>query len=132
MSPTARTATRATIGVSILAAYPTRSKRMYRADFGFPLTRSGTGGGTFEVRFTSEDRTGAFWREPDDVHAARTGAVASTLFVTPVIAQVSITSFMSASISLAFLRVSQVTMKKTSSDVTSDSAETATPAGQRV
>jgi hypothetical protein len=82
--PYGQTATRATLGVSILAAYPTHSKRMYRVDFGFPLTRSGTGGGKFEVRFSSEDRTGAFWHEPDDVHAARTGAVASTLFVTPV------------------------------------------------
>jgi hypothetical protein len=81
--PYGQTATRATIGVSILAAYPSRSKRMYRADFGFPLTRRGTGGGAFEVRFTSEDRTSIFWHEPDDVHAARTGAVASTLFVTP-------------------------------------------------
>ena len=66
-----------------MGAYPSRSKRLYRADFGFPLTRAGEGGGKFEVRFSSEDRTGIFWREPDDIARARTAPVASTLFVTP-------------------------------------------------
>lgn len=82
-APYGVTATRATVGVSLLAAYPTGSKRLYRADFGFPLTRSGTGGGKFEVRLTSEDRTSTFWREPDDVVRSRTGPVASTLFIAP-------------------------------------------------
>jgi hypothetical protein len=82
-APYGQTATRATVGFSLMAAYPSRSKRMYRADFGFPLTRAGTGGGKLEVRFSSEDRTGYFWREPDDVRGARTGAVGSSLFVTP-------------------------------------------------
>lgn len=82
-APYGRTATRATVGIGLLAAYPTRSKRMYRADVGIPLTRSGEGGGRIEVRFSSEDRTGTFWHEPDDVARARTGPVASTLFVSP-------------------------------------------------
>jgi hypothetical protein len=77
-APYGSTATRSTIGFSILAAYPTRSKRLYRADIGFPLTR-GNGAG-IEVRFSSEDRTFAFWREPDDVSRARTGAVPASLF----------------------------------------------------
>ncbi|MDB4886878.1 MAG: hypothetical protein JWN79_2316 [Gemmatimonadetes bacterium] len=81
--PYGRSATRATVGVSLLAAYPTRSKRLYRADIGIPLTPGGDGGGRIEVRFSSEDRTGLFWREPDDISRARTGPVASTLFVTP-------------------------------------------------
>lgn len=81
--PYGRNASRATVGVSLLAAYPTRSKRLYRADIGIPVTRSAQGGGRIEVRFSSEDRTGLFWREPDDVARARTGPVASTLFVTP-------------------------------------------------
>ena len=76
--------TRATVGVSLLAAYPTRSKRMYRADVGIPLTRGGTGGGKIEVRFTSEDRTQQFWREPDDVLRARTGPLPASLFAWPV------------------------------------------------
>ena len=82
-APYGRTATRATLGVSLLAAYPTRSKRLYRADIGFPLRRGGDGGGAIEVRFTSEDRTGMFWREPHDIERARTGPVPSTLFVAP-------------------------------------------------
>lgn len=77
-APYGTTATRSTIGFSILAAYPTRSKRLYRADIGFPLAR-GNGAG-IEVRFSSEDRTLAFWHEPDDLSRARTGAVPASLF----------------------------------------------------
>ena len=77
-APYGVTATRSTLGFSILAAYPTRSKRLYRADIGFPLTR-GNGAG-IEVRFSSEDRTHDFWTEPDDVSRARTGAVPVSLF----------------------------------------------------
>lgn len=82
-APYGVTATRGTVGLSLLAAYPTRSKRLYRADIGFPLTRAGQGGGKIEVRFTSEDRTREFLREPDDVSRARTGAVPSTQFAWP-------------------------------------------------
>ena len=82
-APYGSTATRTTVGLSILAAYPTGSKRVYRADVGFPLTRSGAGGGKIEVRFSSEDRTQLFWREPDDVSRARTGTVPTSLFAFP-------------------------------------------------
>ena len=82
-APYGSTATRSTVGVSVLAAYPTGSKRLYRADVGFPLTRTGTGGGSIEVRFSSEDRTQLFWREPDDVSRARTGTVPTSLFAFP-------------------------------------------------
>jgi hypothetical protein len=77
-APYGVTATRSTLGFSILAAYPTHSKRLYRADVGFPLTR-GNGAG-IEVRFSSADRTIDFWNEPDDVTRARTGAVPVSLF----------------------------------------------------
>ena len=77
-APYGVTATRSTLGFSILAAYPTRSKRLYRADIGFPLTR-GNGAG-IEVRFSSQDRSIEFWNEPDDVSRARTGAVPVSLF----------------------------------------------------
>jgi hypothetical protein len=77
------TGSRGSIGVSLLAAYPTRSKRLYRADLAFPLTRSGEGGGRIELRFSSEDRTTRFWNEPNDVARARTGAAPSTLFAWP-------------------------------------------------
>jgi hypothetical protein len=82
-APYGVSATRASVGISLLGAYPSGSKRMYRADLGIPLTRTGAGGGKIEVRFTSEDRTGIFWREPDDVSRARTGAVPATLFAYP-------------------------------------------------
>ena len=76
-------ATRASVGVSLLAAYPTRSKRMYRADLAFPLTRGPNGGGSVEVRFSSADRTQGYWTEPADVARARTGTEPSRLFAWP-------------------------------------------------
>lgn len=75
--------TRASVGVSLLAAYPTRAKRLYRADVAIPLTRSGEGAGRIEVRFSSADRTQDFWREPDDVARARSGTDPRRLFAWP-------------------------------------------------
>ena len=82
-APYGRTATRGSVGISIIAAYPTGSKRLYRVDVGIPLVRGGDGGGKLEVRFTTEDRTLIFWREPDDVSRARTGTVPTSLFAFP-------------------------------------------------
>jgi hypothetical protein len=77
------TGSRGSIGLSLLGAYPTRSKRVYHIDLGFPLTRGGAGGGRFEIRFGSDDRTSRFWEEPADVAQARTGANPATLFAWP-------------------------------------------------
>jgi len=77
------TGSRYTAGLSLLAAYPSGSKRLYRVDLAIPLTRSGEGGGRIEVRFHSEDRTTRFWEEPWDVARARTGELPSTLFAWP-------------------------------------------------
>jgi hypothetical protein len=82
-APYGSTATRAAVGVSLLAAYPTHSKRLYHADLGIPLARTGEGGGKIELRFWSEDRTDFFWREPGDVSRARTGVVPTSLFAFP-------------------------------------------------
>ncbi|MEP6992686.1 MAG: hypothetical protein ABJA80_17255 [bacterium] len=82
-APYGMNVTRASVGISLLAAYPTRSKRLYRADLAIPLTRSGEGGGRVEVRFSSMDRTQGFWREPVDVSRARTGTEPSRLFAWP-------------------------------------------------
>ena len=82
-APYGWTGSRYSVGLSLLAAYPTRSKRLYRADLAIPLTRKGEGGGRIELRFTSEDRTRRFWEEPQDVARARTGEVPSTLFAWP-------------------------------------------------
>ncbi len=76
-------ATRTSVGIGLLGAYPTRSKRMYRADLVIPLTRTGTGVGRIEVRFSSLDRTQNFWKEPSDVSSARTGVEPSRLFAWP-------------------------------------------------
>jgi hypothetical protein len=76
-------ATRASAGISLLAAYPSHSKRMYRVDLAVPLTRGGPGAGSVEVRFTSADRTQSFWTEPADVARARTGVDPSRLFAWP-------------------------------------------------
>ena len=76
-------ATRASVGLSLLAAYPTRAKRLYRADLAIPLTRSGEGAGRIELRFSSADRTQRFWREPDDVARARSGTEPGRLFAWP-------------------------------------------------
>jgi hypothetical protein len=76
-------ATRATVGVSLLAAYPTRAKRLYRADLAIPLTRSEVGAGRVEIRVSSSDRTQGFWTEPADLTRARTGTEPSRLFAWP-------------------------------------------------
>lgn len=82
-APYGWTGSRGTVGLSLLAAYPSRSKRVYRADLGIPVTRGGEGGGRLELRFSSEDRTTRFWEEPADVARARTGTLPSTLFAWP-------------------------------------------------
>jgi hypothetical protein len=82
-APYGWTGSRGSLGLSLLAAYPSRSKRVYRVDVGFPLTRGGAGGGKIEVRFSSDDRTIRFWDEPDDVARSRTGIAPSILFAWP-------------------------------------------------
>jgi len=82
-APYGWTGTRYSAGLSLLAAYPSRSKRTYRVDLAIPFTRAGAGGGRVELRFGSEDRTTRFWEEPQDVARARTGEVPSTLFAWP-------------------------------------------------
>jgi hypothetical protein len=82
-APYGWTGSRYSAGLSLLAAYPSRSKRMYRVDLAIPVTRGGEGGGKIELRFGSEDRTTRFWEEPQDVTRARTGEVPSNLFAWP-------------------------------------------------
>jgi hypothetical protein len=82
-APYGWTGSRGSVGLSLLGAYPTKSKRVYHVDLAFPLARGGPGGGRFEIRFGSDDRTTRFWEEPADVAQARTGANPSTLFAWP-------------------------------------------------
>jgi len=61
------------VGLSLLAAYPSGGKRLYRIDLAVPVV--GERSSRFEVRFSVSDRTRMFWREPNDIAIARTGAV---------------------------------------------------------
>jgi len=72
---------RASFGASLLAAFPSGSKRILRLDLAVPTRRDGNKG--WELRFSATNLTRHFWREPGDVSRARTGPVPSTLFTWP-------------------------------------------------
>jgi len=72
---------RASVGASVLAAFPAGSKRVLRLDLAVPLRRDGNK--AWELRFSSNNLTRHFWREPGDVSRARTGPIPSTLFTWP-------------------------------------------------
>lgn len=75
------TPVRGAVGVSLLAAVPPRSRRLWRVDLAMPV---GTDPNKrFEVRVSNEDRTRVFWREPRDIVAARERTVPSSLFTWP-------------------------------------------------
>jgi hypothetical protein len=81
--------TRTSIGVSLMTAYPSGSKRLYRIDLAIPLQRTTVGGGiaaphAIELRFSSGDPTAAFWTEPEDVSRARLSPGPTKLFTWPV------------------------------------------------
>ena len=72
---------RSSVGVSILAAVPPRSRRLWRLDFAIP---AGTDPDRkFEVRLSSADRTRVFWQEPRDVVGARERTNPASLFRWP-------------------------------------------------
>jgi hypothetical protein len=70
------------VGVSLLAAFPSESRRLLRLDVAVPATRTGNEG--WELRFSTENRGRRFWSEPGDVARARAGPVPSNLFAWPV------------------------------------------------
>lgn len=72
---------RTSFGVSILAAVPPRSRRLWRVDFAMPAGNDPDR--KFEVRFSSVDRTRVFWREPRDVLHARERTIPNSLFTWP-------------------------------------------------
>jgi hypothetical protein len=69
---------RSSAGFSVFAAVPSAGKRMFRADFAFPLNPE-PGRARWAIRFSSADRTGSFWMEPHDVARARAGNGTATL-----------------------------------------------------
>jgi hypothetical protein len=62
------------VGLSLLAALPRGSKRVWRADVAVPLTHAGRPR-RIEVRASVGDHTRFFWREPVDLQRAREGAL---------------------------------------------------------
>ncbi|MBK8250779.1 MAG: BamA/TamA family outer membrane protein [Gemmatimonadetes bacterium] len=72
---------RQSVGLSLIAAAPARSQRMYRVDFALPTNRRD--GARFELRLTSEDRTQQFWRLPNDIRSARERVLPQSVFRWP-------------------------------------------------
>lgn len=69
------------VGVGLLAAIPPRSQRMWRVDLALPLRRDY--GARWELRFTNEDRTRAFWLEPNDIRRNRERSIPASVFQWP-------------------------------------------------
>jgi hypothetical protein len=75
------TVARASLGFSLLAAVPARSRRTIRADIAFPVT--GDAPKRMLFRFSAFDATRIFWRDPGDVARARAGAAPAAIFGWP-------------------------------------------------
>jgi hypothetical protein len=68
-------------GISLLAAVPSRSARMWRLDIAVPNVPGR--GARLAVRISHSDETLVFWREPNDVSVARERSVPRSLFNWP-------------------------------------------------
>jgi hypothetical protein len=69
------------LGLSLMAAVPQRSARLWRMDFAVPVTRGA--GARWTVRFSNGDRTAFVFRTPRDVELARETTVPSSIFAWP-------------------------------------------------
>jgi hypothetical protein len=67
---------RASLGVSLLAAYPAGGKRTYRVDFAVPVNPDGA---KFEIRFSSADQTRSIWWQPNDLAFAHSATLLQNL-----------------------------------------------------
>ena len=75
------TAVKASVGVSLLAAIPPKSARLWRADLAFPL--SGGANARWTLSFTNADRTAFVFRNARDVAEGREITVPSSIFAWP-------------------------------------------------
>lgn len=75
------TPVRSSMGVSLLAAVPPRSQRLWRLDVAFPV--SAEGNGKWELRVSSRNLTRMFWREPGDVAVSRERSIPTSIFNWP-------------------------------------------------
>jgi hypothetical protein len=73
---------RSSVGVSLLGAAPPSSARLWRIDLAYALAPE-SGGGRFELRFGSQDKTTFFLAEPIDIEATRERTVPSSVFRWP-------------------------------------------------
>ncbi len=80
--PFGRNASRASAGVSLLAAIPRDSRRVLRADIAFPFVR-GDGAESYELRFRYTRPLRGFWETPSDLERARVASPASRIFEWP-------------------------------------------------
>jgi len=70
-------------GISLLAALPPQSRRLWRVDFAFPIRGRVPGHGKWEIRFTNHDFTRMFRVEPSDIYSSRERSVPSSVFNWP-------------------------------------------------
>jgi hypothetical protein len=68
-------------GFSFLAAVPPRSKRLFRLEIGYPLSKDPHA--KLELRITATDLTRLFWDEPGDVKRSRESTVPASIFNWP-------------------------------------------------
>jgi hypothetical protein len=69
------------LGFSFLAAVPVHSKRLWRMDFAFPVTRDPNA--RFQIRFASTNGAEVFYITPRDIALARTQSVPTQIFEYP-------------------------------------------------
>ncbi len=69
------------VGLSVLAAIPVHSKRLWRIDFAFPVTPDPNA--RFTIRFTSTNGSERFYIQPRDIALARSQSVPTQIFEYP-------------------------------------------------
>lgn len=72
---------RGAVGISLLAAVPPRSRRLWRLDIAVPVSNDPRK--RLEVRFTGIDRSRTFWRDTPDVERSRERTAPTSLFTWP-------------------------------------------------
>jgi hypothetical protein len=73
---------RSSAGISLLAAVPPHSARVWRVDLAYAI-RPEPGGHRMELRLTNTDKTTFFLAEPSDISATRERTVPSSVFRWP-------------------------------------------------
>jgi hypothetical protein len=68
-------------GIALLAAVPPRSKRLFRLEIGYPLSKDQHA--RMEIRISATDLTRLFWDEPGDVKRSRESTVPGSIFNWP-------------------------------------------------